>query len=81
MTEKFNYLAFGYASAIVSAVSMLLLGILGNFGINLGAVRMMQQWHMFFSLSSVGILGGAIEGAANGFVFGCASGWLYNKFV
>ncbi len=82
MTEvKLNSLSLGYAGAIVSAVIMLLLGILGNLGIYSGAVQMMSQWHMFFSLSSLGIVAGMIEGAVITFVLIYAFGWLYNKLV
>jgi len=81
MAEKLNQLALGYAAAILSAICMLLLGLLGNIGIYTGAVEMMQQWHMFFSLSIGGIITGIIEAAIIGFVCGYAFGWLYNKFV
>ncbi len=81
MTEKLNALALGYAAAIISALCMLLLGVLGNIGIYTGAVQMMQQWHMFFSLSILGIITGMIEVAIIGFVFGYLFGWFYNRFV
>ncbi|MBS3097420.1 hypothetical protein J4209_01345 [Candidatus Woesearchaeota archaeon] len=79
--SKLNELALGYAAAIISAACMLLLGILGNIGIYMGAVSMMQQWHMLFSLSIGGVIAGMIEAAVIGFVFGYALAWLYNKFV
>ncbi|MAZ67744.1 hypothetical protein CL652_03170 [bacterium] len=60
---------------------MLLLGVFGNMGIYLGAVQMMQAWHMFFSLSFVGIVGGMIEAAIISFVFLYAFAFVYNKFV
>lgn len=72
MAEKLNELALGYAMAIVSAATMLLLGILGNLGIYTGAVQMMQQWHMFFSLSVIGIITGMIEAAIISFVLAYA---------
>ena len=78
---KLNALALGYAAAIVAAVIMLLLGILGNLGIYTGAVEMMQQWHMFFSLSVWGIIAGMIEAAIISFVFVYIFGWCYNRFV
>lgn len=77
--EKINALKFGYAAGATSAVAMLLLGIFGNLGIYQGAVRMMEQWHMFFSLSFVGIIGGMLEAAVIGFVFAYVFGWFYNK--
>jgi hypothetical protein len=81
MAEKLNELALGYAGAIVSAACMLLLGLLGSIGLYMGAVGMMSQWHMFFSLDIVGIITGMIEAAIIGFVFLYAFGWVYNKFV
>ena len=81
MAEKLDALALAYAAAIVSAAVMLLLGIFGNIGIYTGAVEMMQQWHMFFSLSIVGIIAGMAEAALIGFVLGYTLVWLYNKFV
>jgi heme/copper-type cytochrome/quinol oxidase subunit 2 len=81
MAGKLNALALGYASAILSAICMLLLGILGNLGIYTGAVEMMQKWHILFSLSFAGIVGGIIEAVLIGFVFAYAFGWIYNKFV
>jgi hypothetical protein len=76
-----NALALGYASAIISAASMLLLGILGNIGIYTGAVEMMRNWHMFFSLSIGGIITGMVEAAVIGFVFAYAFGWVYNRLA
>ena len=81
MAEKLNALALGYAGAIISAVGMLLLGLLGGMGLYMGAVGMMSQGHMFFSLSVVGIITGMVEAAIIGFVFLYAFGWVYNKFV
>lgn len=81
MAEKLNPLALGYAAAIISAVCMLLLGIGGNIGIYAGAAEQMMEWHMFFSLSVVGIIAGIVEAAIISFVFVYAFGWVYNKFV
>ncbi|MBU2637891.1 MAG: hypothetical protein KJ955_02875 [Nanoarchaeota archaeon] len=81
MKQGINPLAFGYAGAAVSAFAMLLLGTLGNLGIYEGAVSMMEQWHMFFSLSVIGIFTGMVEAAVISFVFLYAMAWFYNKFV
>jgi hypothetical protein len=81
MTEKLNSLAFAISGAIVAALSMLILGILGNMGFYMGAVEMMSKWHMFFSLTLFGILTGMIEAAVITFVFFSIFGWIYNKFV
>ena len=81
MVGKLDELALGYASAIISALIMLILGILGNIGIYTGAVEMMQKWHMFFSLGIFGIITGMIEAVIISFVFAYAFGWIYNKFA
>lgn len=81
MNTKLNPLALGYAGAIISSVSMLALGILGNFSIYTGAVGMMRQWHLFFSLSIGGIIAGMIEAAVISFVFMYIFGLIYNKFA
>lgn len=80
MNEKINPLAFGYAGAAVGALGMLLLGILGNIGIYKGAIEMMMQWHILFSLSFGGIIVGMFEAAIMSFIFLYALGWFYNKF-
>jgi hypothetical protein len=81
MTEKLNSVAFASSAAIVAALSMMLLGILGNLDIYMGAVEMMSQWHMFFSLTPIGIFTGIIEAALISFVFFYIFAWVYNKFV
>ncbi len=76
---KLRSLALAGSAAIIAAVVMLLPGILGNIGIYTGAVEMMQQWHMFFSLSIGGIIAGMFEAAIITFVFIYLFGFLYNR--
>ncbi len=78
---KSKPLALAGAAAIVAAVVMLLLGILGNIGVYTDAVEMMQQWHMFFSLSIGGIIAGTLEAAVITFVFVYLFGFIYNKLA
>jgi len=78
-SAKLRPLALAGSAAIVAAIVMLLLGILGNLGVYKGAVEMMQQWHMFFSLSIGGIIAGMFEAAVITFVFVYLFGFLYNK--
>jgi hypothetical protein len=78
---KSKPLALGGAAAIVAAIIMLLLGVLGNIGVYTGAVEMMQQWHMFFSLSIGGIIAGMVEAAVVTFVFAYLFGVIYNKLA
>lgn len=81
MEQQLKPLALGLAAAIVSAIIMGLLGILGNLGIYTGAVEMMRQWHMFFSLTLTGIIAGMIEAAIISFIFAYLFGIFYNKFA
>jgi hypothetical protein len=80
-TMKFNTLGLGYAGAIVAALLMLLIGILGNLGIYTSAMEMMMQWHGFFSLSAGGIVLGMVEAAVWTFVTLYIFGWVYNKIA
>ncbi len=79
--QKLDGKALGYSFAIISALCMLLLGILGNLGVYLGVVEMMEQWHLFFTLSIVGIVGGMIEAGVIGFLAGWLIALFYNKFA
>lgn len=76
-----NALALGYAGAVLSALGMLILGLVGRMGFYTKAVEQMQDWHMYFSLSAGGIIGGMLEAAVWSFVILWAFGWLYNMFV
>jgi len=76
-----NALAAGYTGAIIASASMLLLGILGNLGLYTGAVEMMKQWHMFFSLSLGGIIAGMVEAAVITFIWVYLTITLYKKLA
>jgi len=79
--KTLNTLALGYAGAIIGAAGMLLLGILGNIGLYTGAVAQMTEWHMFFSLSISGIIGGMIEAAVISFIILYIFAVVYNMFT
>lgn len=81
MYGKLNSFALGISSAIVAALSMLVLGIFGNIGIYTGAVKMMEQWHMFFSLTPLGIIAGMTEAAVITFISFYLFGVIYNKIL
>lgn len=81
MNTKLDSLALGYAGAVVSSIGMLLLWIAGGVGYYMTAVTMMEGWHMFFSLSVAGLIGGIIEAAVYSFVALYLFGWTYNKFA
>ena len=79
--QKLNSLALGYAGAAISALGMLVMGILGNAGMYRAAAEHMGEWHMLFSLSPLGIVGGMIEAAVWGFVGFWLFGVFYNAFA
>ncbi|MFV2081705.1 MAG: hypothetical protein ACC669_07560 [bacterium] len=79
MNAKLKPGALATAGAIVAVAVMLLLGIFGNLGIYSGAVEMMMRWHIFFSLSLIGIIGGMVEAAVISFVLLYLFAWIYNR--
>ncbi|AEH61460.1 conserved hypothetical protein [Methanosalsum zhilinae DSM 4017] len=81
MVQELRPLSLGYAAAIVSAIGMLILAIFGNLGIYTDAVEMMQQWHMFFSLTPAGIIAGMIEAAIISFVILYLFAVFYNRLA
>jgi len=58
---------------------MLLLGILGNLGLYMNGVEAMQQWHLFFDLSALGIVAGIVEAVVFSFAVGWLFAYLYNR--
>ena len=79
MKQKLNELALGYSLAIISALCMLFLGVFGNMGFYMGAAEMMGQWHMFFDMSTIGIMTGMIEAAIISFISGWLFAYIYNR--
>lgn len=79
--RKLSPVGLGYAAAFISALCMLILGILGNMGYYMDGVEAMQQWHLFFDLTFVGVVLGIIEAAVVSFIAGWLFGWCYNKVV
>lgn len=76
--DRLHAPALATAGAIIAAAIMLLLGLLANLGVYEGAAAAMMEWHMFFSLSAVGIVGGMLEAAIITFVFLYVFSWMYN---
>lgn len=81
--EKFRLdpFALAYTLAILSSLCMLILSIAGTFGYCLSVVEMMEVWHLSYSLTFMGIIGGIAEAGLYGLVIGFLVGWLYNQFV
>ena len=81
MNQSLQANTLASAGAIIAAASMLLLGVGANLGIYEGAAVMMQQWHLFFSFSLMGIIAGMIEAAIITYVFLYALAWMYNRLL
>lgn len=78
---KINSFALAYTLAILSAGCMLILSLLGRLGYSLEAIEIMKAWHLPYSLSFWGIVGGMAEAALAGLVIGFIIGWIYNQFL
>ncbi|MFQ5801014.1 MAG: hypothetical protein ACE5HH_04770 [Candidatus Hydrothermarchaeales archaeon] len=72
-------LALGYSAAVLGGLIMLVLSIVGLLGFGGEAVRIMQAYHIWYSLSVVGIVLGIIEGAIGSFVGGYLIAYFYNR--
>lgn len=81
MMEKLNSTAFGFASAIVAAIVMVIISILSKFGIYTEAAQMMSSWHIFYDASMWGILAGIIEAGVSTFVLVYLFAVIHNKIV
>lgn len=81
MAQKWNEKALALSLAIVAALSMLLIWIGRKTGVYTGAFKMMQNWHMFFSPSIGGLIGGIIEAGVISFIAGWLIAWFYNKYA
>lgn len=76
---ELNPLALGYSAAVLGGLIMLILSIVGLLGRGAEAVRIMQAYHIWYSLSVVGIVLGIIEGAIASFVGGYLIAYFYNR--
>lgn len=78
---KLNANGLGLTLAIWSAVYMLVISLLGLGGIYLNGVEAMQAWHIWYDLTTVGIILGIIEAFVIAYVGGYLVAWLYNKLA
>lgn len=81
MTAQLNSNALGLSLGLLSGLCMLVLGLFGLIGVYEGAVQMMVDFHLFFSVDAVGILTGILEGAFWGYVLGGLTAAFYNWFM
>lgn len=70
---------FGIAWGILGAISVFLIGILGNvFNWDL-TVKIISEWYPGFSTTFIGSIIGAFFGFIDLFVMGILLAWVYNK--
>lgn len=65
-------------AAVWSVLVMVVLWILGNVGLYVSAVESMIAWHMFFDLTFVGLMTGAIEAAVISLLAVYSFVWIHN---
>ena len=80
-TLTLSALWLGYAFALIRAVVVLVVAVLGKLGFAAGAVSLVESIHFTFSLTPAGIVAGMAETALWGFLGGLLFSWIYNKFV
>jgi len=81
VSPRLDPLPFAAAAATVAAVIMLLLGLFGAIGVYEGGVKMMEQWHLFFTPTLVGTIAGILEAVIITGVFTYLFVELYNRFT
>tara|TARA_Y100000034_G_scaffold130215_1_gene188087 strand:+ start:7963 stop:8211 length:249 start_codon:yes stop_codon:yes gene_type:complete len=79
--NAWNVQALAKAVAAFSALTMVVFWLLGTAGIYMSAVEAMTQWHIFFNLTLLGLIGGVAEAAIWGYIGGYVFGWLYNRWA
>jgi len=71
--------SLAYAGAIWAALFMLVLWLLANMGIYVSAAEQMAEWHMYFNLTTAGLIGGMIEAAIVSYILIYSFVWVYNS--
>lgn len=68
-----------WTGAIFAAVTMFLLSIAQTLGVYPGAVSMMEQWHMFYTSTTIGgTIAGMIEAAIITYISVLLVLWIYS---
>ena len=76
---KLHALSFAFAFALVSAISILALGILGwVYGVGTEMINLSSTVYYGFAPTLVGSLIGAVWGFVDGFIFGYLIAFFYN---
>ncbi|NIA02097.1 MAG: hypothetical protein GWP15_01810 [Nitrospirae bacterium] len=79
--KKLSPNAIGLAAAILSAVCMLVIGVLAMFEFRMEAFEMMKTMHIWFDATVVGVLLGMVEAFVFSYVVGYLFALLYNKLA
>lgn len=70
--------AIGLSAGILSAIGMLIIGVLAAFGVYMEAFEMMKAWHIWFDLTVIRVIIGMVEAFVFSYVVGFAFAKLYN---
>jgi len=79
--QKLSVKALGLAFGIFWGVCIFLLGISGMFGFGETFVALISRVYLWYDVSIVGAIIGAIWAFIDAFVCGVILAWLYNRFV
>jgi len=79
--QKLSVKALGLAFGIFWGVCIFLLGISGMYGFGETFVTLISRVYLWYDITVVGAIIGAIWGFVDAFVCGVILAWLYNKFV
>jgi hypothetical protein len=78
MNKKLQAKQLAYSFALWSALFMLVLWLLAKMGLYVSAAQQMARWHMFFSLTFAGLVGGMLEAALVSVVLVSVFVFIYN---
>ena len=79
--KKLDSKALGWAAAAISAISMLVLGLLAMGGFYPEGFEVMKAFHLVFDKTHVGIILGMVEAAVLSYAWGYFFGVIYNKLA
>lgn len=79
--KALNPNAVGLSAGLLSAICMLIMGILAMAGIYMEAFEVMKAFHIGFDATAGGTVWGIIEAFVFSYVFGYLFAVFYNKFA
>lgn len=81
MNTSLSPKGLGIALALISALCMLILSLVGLAGYGQEAVSMMQIWHVGYDLTFLGIVIGIVEAIVLSYIVGWLIALVYNQFA